>query len=95
MNSRRSPPHLFAAEVSKPCGSGPTVKREALLLLLFSNRHGYRLLNNRSAVGGCLDLPWDQLAEEPPRATHDVPKLTNAAKYFAADLDRIIRLAPK
>jgi hypothetical protein len=24
---------------------------------------------------------------------HDEPKLTNAAKYFAADLDRIARLA--
>ena len=26
---------------------------------------------------------------------HDEPKLTNAAKYFAADLDRIARLARK
>jgi sensor histidine kinase regulating citrate/malate metabolism len=26
---------------------------------------------------------------------HDEPKLTNAAKYFAADLDRVARLAPK
>jgi len=26
---------------------------------------------------------------------HDEPKLTNAAKYFAVDLDRIARLARK
>jgi len=59
---------LFTAEVQAR-GCGPTVKREASLLTLFPNRHGYRVLNIRSAAGGCLDLRLDQHAEAPSPTT--------------------------
>jgi hypothetical protein len=60
---------LFTAEV-KARGSGPTVEREASLLLFLSH-HGYRVLDIRSAAGGCLDRRSDQHAEAPSPTTQE------------------------
>ena len=61
--------NLFTAEVVQTRDSGPTVKREASLVLFFPNRHGYRVFNIRSAAGGCLDLRSDQHPEAAQPAT--------------------------
>jgi hypothetical protein len=45
------------------------------------------------AVGSLMILRMSTRSRRRQLRKHDAPKLTNAAKYFAADLDRFARLA--